>query len=199
MKAGALLLPLLVQATLFFVLAELLLRRRGLSLTRLGLGRLTWQQGALGITLGCVLFVLSSGMGSVLDAALQHALSRAAYLRISGSQWAEQAFDRFDSPWQRLVFVLTGAVVAPLGEEALFRGYVYTTLRARRGVSFAIGGSALIFALLHLAPLTAACVIFMMGIALAAVYERTHSLWVVVLMHGVNNTLSFLLLWRRAQ
>lgn len=187
----------LISASLFFALAEFLLRRRGLSLARVGMGRLTWRQGVQGAALGLALFGASYALGSALDATLRHSLPWADYLRVAGTQWAQQIFSRLDTPWQRLAFALTGAVVAPLGEEAFFRGYVYTALRERKGVAVATGGSALIFALLHLAPATAACVIFLMGIALASVYQRTGSLWVSILMHSVNNLLTFILLWRR--
>jgi len=193
----SLILSLVVQSAVFFALAEWLLRRRGLSLARLGLGRLTWRQGAQGIGFGVILFAASNVLGSALDAALRHTLASAVYLRVAGPQWAQQDFARFDAPWQRLAFVLTGTIAAPLGEEAFFRGYLYTALRARKGVMVAVGCSALIFALCHLSPITAACMIFLMGMALATAYERTGSLWVPILMHSVNNTLSFLLLWKQ--
>ncbi len=54
--------------------------------------------------------------------------------------------------------------------------------------------SGLIFALIHFSPL-GLIPIWLMGMLLAYVYERTQSLWVTILMHGINNGAIFVLLW----
>lgn len=91
--------------------------------------------------------------------------------------------------WKQMILplVLSGLVV-PLGEEVFFRGFAYPVLRNRIGVWPAIILTGLVFALLHfdvfgLLALTAA------GIALTFLYERTGSLWSVVIAHGVWNVL----------
>lgn len=91
--------------------------------------------------------------------------------------------------WKEMILplVLSGLVV-PVGEEIFFRGFAYPALRNRVGVRPAILLTGLVFALLHfdlfgLFALTAA------GIALTFLYERTGSLWSVVIAHGVWNVL----------
>lgn len=63
----------------------------------------------------------------------------------------------------------------------------------RRATRIAIVGSAGLFALLHLSPLSL-LPLFGMGLAFGVAYSRTGSLWVPILMHGVNNGLMFVLL-----
>jgi membrane protease YdiL (CAAX protease family) len=82
-------------------------------------------------------------------------------------------------------------VLAPIVEELLFRGLLYRYLRGRVGVVAAVVISALVFAVLHVVipPL------FVMGIVLAVLAERTGSLWPGIVLHATNNGLVVLALW----
>ena len=85
-------------------------------------------------------------------------------------------------------------VLAPFVEELLFRGLLYRSLRGRVGVVAAVILSALVFAVLHVVipPL------FVMGIVLAILAERTGSLWPGIVLHATNNGLVVLALWLAA-
>ncbi|MGE5560827.1 MAG: lysostaphin resistance A-like protein [Chloroflexota bacterium] len=91
--------------------------------------------------------------------------------------------------WREMVLpMLLAGLAVPLGEEVFFRGFAYPALRNRLGVWPAIIVTGLAFALLHFDPfgllaLTAA------GVALTFLYERTGSLWSVLIAHGVWNIL----------
>ncbi|MBI4858897.1 MAG: CPBP family intramembrane metalloprotease [Candidatus Riflebacteria bacterium] len=101
----------------------------------------------------------------------------------SGRLWAEPIATHGAAA---LVVVLALVVVAPIVEETLFRGVLFTALRHARFSRWgAIVASALLFSLIH-PPLDAVAVI-PLGMALAWVYERTGSLAAPVLLHGLAN------------
>ncbi len=89
--------------------------------------------------------------------------------------------------------LLLVCVVVPIGEEIFFRGFVYGALRARLRVSVAVGLSALLFALVH-TEVFHFFPIFVLGLILATLYERTHTLLPGMLVHGVNNVVAVLAL-----
>jgi hypothetical protein len=93
-----------------------------------------------------------------------------------------------------LAFVVA-AVVAPIVEEALFRGVLYQWLRGRLGVLPAILLDGFVFASAHLISGVAGLwkllpLLFVMGCLLAATFQRTRSLFATMLLHGANNALA---------
>ena len=78
------------------------------------------------------------------------------------------------------------ALMAPLIEELLFRGYLQTALMDKMNPHIAIWLAALIFALVHLQPL-AIPGLMVLGAAFGYLYYRTGSLKTCILLHVVNN------------
>jgi len=76
---------------------------------------------------------------------------------------------------------------APLCEEIVFRGYLYSAAKKFAGPWVAGAGSALVFAAAHnsLAPLLP---LFYFGCLLVLAYELTGSLWAPIAMHFCFNT-----------
>jgi membrane protease YdiL (CAAX protease family) len=102
-------------------------------------------------------------------------------------------FSSTTSPELLLTLTVMGVVVAPLGEELLFRAGLFRISRRYLPRWAALLLSALAFASLHLStvhfvPLTVLGVVF--GIA----YERSGSLLVPVIAHGLFNLNSILLI-----
>ena len=96
--------------------------------------------------------------------------------------------------WPRFLVTLLGAgLLAPVAEELFFRGFLYTALRQRLGITAAVTISSLVFAIGHIDALGVVAASFIMGIALALAYEYTRSLWVAIAIHAVNNTLATVL------
>lgn len=87
------------------------------------------------------------------------------------------------------VIFLVG-VIAPIVEELVFRGVLYTWLRKHGGMIAAALISSVLFGLVH-ANVAQGVAAFIMGVALALAYEHTRSLWVPIVMHVANNTLVF--------
>jgi membrane protease YdiL (CAAX protease family) len=109
----------------------------------------------------------------------------------SGWTWDEQQVLeqlRTVEPWQ---FFLIAAVLAPVYEEVIFRGLLYPALRRRvpRGASILI--SAAIFAIVHWSPEQMPA-LFVLGLALAWLYERTGTLAAPIAFHASFNGFTFL-------
>ncbi len=90
-----------------------------------------------------------------------------------------------------IVFVLVG-VVAPFVEELTFRGIVFPSLNASWGMVPALLVSGAAFGVVHLQP-TIALPLALIGMALAAVFLRTRSLWSAIIAHCAYNTVSLAL------
>ena len=85
---------------------------------------------------------------------------------------------------------LVTLVLAPvLCEEPLFRGLVLTSLYAHHGPRWALGGSALLFAVSHFNPWQL-IPLFLFGLFLGALVYWTHSIYPAMLAHAVNNLAS---------
>ncbi|MCP4645007.1 MAG: CPBP family intramembrane metalloprotease [bacterium] len=83
-------------------------------------------------------------------------------------------------------------VMAPLLEEALFRGLILDGLLKRSTPRKAIIVSALLFSIAHLNPAQIPFA-FLMGIILGWLFFRTRSLWTVVLAHFTLNSMAIVL------
>jgi hypothetical protein len=105
----------------------------------------------------------------------------------------ESLLERMDSIPDLLLVLVAVTVPVAVGEETFFRGYAYRLLRARLGVAAAIGGTALLFALVHGLDPGAWLPILPVGVVLALVVERSGSLWPAVTAHGVFNAVAVLL------
>ncbi|KEO84253.1 CPBP family intramembrane glutamic endopeptidase [Tumebacillus flagellatus] len=86
----------------------------------------------------------------------------------------------------KLLPLLATSVIAPLGEEMLFRGLVQSTVTAKWGNLAGVLLSSLLFALLH-ADVVLFLPIFVMGILLAVLRRVSDSLWAPIWLHALNN------------
>ncbi|MCX8156843.1 MAG: CPBP family intramembrane metalloprotease [Verrucomicrobiae bacterium] len=84
-------------------------------------------------------------------------------------------------------------LVAPVVEEALFRGILYPTVKQAGYPRAALFGTSLLFALYHSNLMTMAP-LFVLALALVAVYEATDNLWAPILVHALFNAANFLVL-----
>ncbi len=99
------------------------------------------------------------------------------------------------SPATLAIYLVVVAVIAPVVEEIIFRGFVYPGLRRIMPVAPAALGSALIFAGVHVsAPVGGLVVIVLVGVVLACLYERTGSILPSMVAHSMYNSFVFTLL-----
>lgn len=95
-----------------------------------------------------------------------------------------------------LLLVLSAAltcVIAPIGEEFLFRGFIFTALRNWRGVWTAAALTGALFGLVHVgsAPALDLVPLAVLGFALCLLYRATGSLYPCIAAHALNNSLAF--------
>ncbi len=92
------------------------------------------------------------------------------------------------SDWYRMGLVLGfAALVAPVTEEFLFRGYFYGVIRRYLGVSPALVLTSALFAAIHLNG-GVVLPLFVLAICLSLAYEATGSLLTCMVMHSLFNT-----------
>jgi membrane protease YdiL (CAAX protease family) len=84
-------------------------------------------------------------------------------------------------------------VVAPICEELLFRGYIFTALRSWRGTWPAAVITGLVFGAVHAgsAPALDLVPLAMLGFGLCLLYRYTGSLYPGIAAHSLNNSLAF--------
>lgn len=94
------------------------------------------------------------------------------------------------NPLHASIFVALSCVIAPIFEEAIFRGLVFRGTLSSSPAWVAVLFSAFLFALPHALP--AWPVTFMLGIVLALIYYRTGNLLVCIWTHAAWNILVLL-------
>ncbi|MCS7171972.1 MAG: CPBP family intramembrane metalloprotease [Armatimonadetes bacterium] len=102
-----------------------------------------------------------------------------------------QALPPLSDPGGVVAFALLVAVLVPVAEETFFRGFVYPPLRRHYGARAAAWLSAVFFAAVHLQVVNF-LPILLLGVVLAAVYERTGSLLPAVVVHAANNLVALI-------
>ncbi len=84
-------------------------------------------------------------------------------------------------------------VVAPMCEETLFRGYIFTALRNWRGTLTAATATGILFGAVHAgsAPVLDLVPLAALGFGLCLLYRRTGSLYPSMGVHSLNNSVAF--------
>ena len=95
------------------------------------------------------------------------------------------------SNWAWLVMIAL-AIGAPLFEEFLFRGFLFSSIaQSRIGVIGAALITSAAWSAIHPYSLQGMVLLFILGLTLSLMLVRTGSLWVCVLSHGLYNGLVF--------
>ena len=93
-----------------------------------------------------------------------------------------------------LMILFTGAVLAPIGEELFFRGYVFRTYLDTRGPLVAYGATSLLFAALH-QNLPGLPLIAVLSVLLGWAVQKTRSVVPSIVGHALNNLYGFSILY----
>jgi len=88
--------------------------------------------------------------------------------------------------------LLSAAVISPFYEEVVYRGFIYENFRKHFNLWPAILLNAIIFSLVHLPSLDILPVNIVNGILFALAYEKTRSIYVPMIIHGLFNGILFL-------
>jgi uncharacterized protein len=108
----------------------------------------------------------------------------------------EKLLEQLGSNEGALLLALSAAltcVIAPICEEILFRGYIFTALRNWRGTMPAALITALLFGGVHIgsAPVLDLVPLAALGFGLCLLYRYTGSLYPSIVAHSLNNSLAF--------
>jgi uncharacterized protein len=132
----------------------------------------------LGFVVGIFLFVCIGLLGNILT----HVFGTPA------PQSFTAAVNGVNSKWEFVLLALLGGVVAPLKEEMFFRGIIYPPFRQALGRGKGMLLTGLFFATLHY-DIVRFIPLFIGGVVLAWLYERSASIWPAVIAHGTWNIL----------
>jgi membrane protease YdiL (CAAX protease family) len=138
----------------------------------------------IGIGFGIAFIVMNLATGWVFD----------YFFDIRQNQSEQFPVVQGDYFGQIMLFV-AAAIIAPIGEEIFFRGYVFNALRQDLGPVIAIILSAVVFSLVHFGGATEGVIALLIpilfgGILLALASHLTESLVPCIIAHAMNNGLS---------
>ena len=119
----------------------------------------------------------------------------AAYTQLIGEPETQTTLDDLGAESSRATLVYVGVMVivlAPVVEEFFFRGFFYGALRTRFGVLSAAAIDGLVFGGIHaVSGAEAVPPLAVLGFVFCLLYERTGSLWPVIVLHALNNWISY--------
>lgn len=94
-----------------------------------------------------------------------------------------------------LALLIGGGILVPISEELFFRGLLYNWLRQRYGLMASVLVSSTLFGLAHFDSAAVLVASFLVAIAIALAYEATGSMWMPILIHTMNNSISLGLMY----
>jgi uncharacterized protein len=101
----------------------------------------------------------------------------------------KQALDVARTPSLFVASLVVMALLAPLAEEAVFRGLLYGWVAGRWGTTIAWFASSILFAAAHVEP-AHVLLVLPLGLWFGWLRQRTDSLWPSLVAHVVNNGLA---------
>ena len=168
------------------LLIGLLVRwRRHTRLTALGLRLPAWPWLAAGVPLGFAAYVLED-VGALIDRVILPTAS-------SSNQCVGI---RAEFGGSVALTLLAVAVIAPISEEIIFRGFTFRWLRGRLPLWGAVLVSAVLFSAAHAGWAEPALFlpVFLGGVLLAYVYAKSGSVWPGVIVHMTINIVGVILI-----
>ena len=101
----------------------------------------------------------------------------------------EAMYDIANEPWLFLLVFPSIAIGAPIAEELIFRGQLFSALSSTRlGVSGTTFVTSALWALMHMSePWLSVGLIFVMGLVFGWMLYRFGSLWVTIACHSIWN------------
>lgn len=110
------------------------------------------------------------------------------------NQVQNTGFNNTHQSSELILAFITLVIVAPVAEETLFRGYLYSKLRKYAPVWVAVLVTSLFFGALH-GAWNVGVDTFALSIVLCSLREATGSLWASILLHMMKNGIAFYVLF----
>jgi membrane protease YdiL (CAAX protease family) len=172
------------EGLLFFTAIIIFLKLLRTPISDVGLINLGWRSTFFGLVGGVFLFIFVGILGNIL----------VEYIGVPAPQSFALVVEGADSPWQLGLLILLGGFIVPLKEELIYRGLIYPPLRKAYGKASGVILTALFFGVMHF-DLIRFLPLFLGGMVLTWLYEKTQSLWTSIIAHGVWNILMTILMW----
>ena len=176
---GATIILVSTQAALLLVSWLFVYRPRALAGLPRFSGREPFKAAGLGVAWGVIAWVVSTLLIGIAAVVLQQL----------GVEPEPQAAERAIELLNPVLVVLAIVVAAPIAEEIFFRGVVFNAWLREGGRRLAFIGSAVLFAVIHVS-LVSLLPIFVLGLMLAWIYDRTGTLVAPIAMHATVNGIS---------
>ncbi|MBI5775209.1 MAG: CPBP family intramembrane metalloprotease [Verrucomicrobia bacterium] len=104
-----------------------------------------------------------------------------------------QTLQKATSAESQGIFLLIAALLAPIGEEIIFRGILYPAVKQLGRPRLAVWGTALVFAVVHWNQMTFIS-LTLLAVALTWLYEKTNNLLAPIAAHSLFNSANFLII-----
>ncbi|GGE06364.1 hypothetical protein GCM10011571_04380 [Marinithermofilum abyssi] len=165
-------------------------------LSTLGFYSVAWKRWLWAVGVVILLYV---GVFYLLDAVVTEPVAKGLSLELNS--WREDSISQGVSQAREQGWIsVTGQVlmlglIGPVAEELVFRGVLFSLLSRRLGKIAAVIITALLFALFHVDVAFLAS-LFVLGLLLGGLRAAFGSIWIPILFHVVNNTVSVVMdLW----
>ena len=133
-------------------------------------------------------------LGYLTSTVLEVAADRTGWDWLKPQPQAVAELLKNDWPWWLLTLqAFTAIIVAPVGEELLFRGVLYGFIKQRGHPRLALWISAVLFAVVHGNAVGFLFFIFL-SMILVALYEQTKNIFAPILLHALFNAVNFALI-----
>lgn len=168
------------------------IKRRKLGLASIGLGRRPrWGDLGTGIGAFVIFYIILALLFSLL-------VSLVPDLQPKLNEPQEIGFNKLGSHLDKVLAFTALALLAPIGEEVLVRGYLFSGLRSHWKFFPSAIITGLVFGAAHLQPENAGALVwgaavstFVLSLMLVFLRERTGALYSGMLVHGLNNAVAF--------
>ena len=171
---------LLIYQPLQFIPVWIILRLRNASWADLGFKKAVPNV----LAIGCGFVILAFGISFV-----NNIFMVLFHVQVQAEKFFALASD-LNNP---VVLLITGAVIAPIFEETIFRGFIFSGLRQKYGWKKAALINSALFALCHF-QIAAFIPTFTLGFVFSYLRQRSSSIWPGIILHTLVNSFSLCLL-----
>lgn len=109
-------------------------------------------------------------------------------------QVQDTGFSNLFSAPDRIIAFVSLAIIAPIAEEIIFRGWLYGKLRARFNLPISMLLVSILFGILH-GQWNVGVNVFAMSLVLCGLREITGTIWSGIILHIIKNAIAFYLLY----
>ena len=113
---------------------------------------------------------------------------------VNWSETQDVGFNNVVSSMDRIITFVALVILAPLMEELIFRGYLYSRLRGKMSALPAIILVSVLFGVMH-GQWNVGIVVGVMSVVLCIAREMTGTIYAGILMHMIRNGIAFYMLY----